>query len=95
MARKKAAKRIKLATRLDSAAAADLHRELSALKGASVLIDASDVEWLGALTAQVLMAAAATWESDGQSFRLDQPSPALMSCVELLGIPAERIAIGA
>jgi chemotaxis protein CheX len=73
---------------LDLGAAERLHARLTALRGAPLEIDASQVERLGGLCLQVLLSARQTWAADGRIARLSQTSPAFDDAWALFGAPA-------
>ncbi|UPT64460.1 MAG: STAS domain-containing protein [Hyphomonadaceae bacterium JAD_PAG50586_4] len=75
---------MKLAQRLDLGAAAPLKQALLAARGAAIAIDASDVEHLGALCLQALLAAKAAWANDSCAFRIIDPSPAFLEAGRLM-----------
>ena len=85
-----------LADSLDMTQAAPLAASLLAVRGGPATLDASGVQRLGAQCLQVLLSARALWTSDGQPWRLIDPSPefsdaaALMGCSDLAcPIPVE------
>lgn len=87
MARKNTARKtLKLAPVLDLNEATALHENLLALKGAPVEIDASAVERIGALCAQVLMAGARSWKEDQSSFTFSEVSDAFVKTTQLIGV---------
>jgi chemotaxis protein CheX len=53
-----------------------------------VVIDASQVQYLGAQCLQVLLSAASTWRTERASLRIADRSPGFARGLELLGIPA-------
>lgn len=69
---------------LDLGAATPLWTQLCAAQGTPLTIDASDVERLGGLCFQVLVAAEAQWRADGQSFTIENISPAYAEAVRML-----------
>jgi len=75
---------MKLAQSLDLAAAAPLKQALLDARGQPIAIDASNVERLGALCLQVLLAAKAAWASDGCDFRIVAPSPGFLEGARLM-----------
>jgi chemotaxis protein CheX len=79
---------MKLAANLDLAAARPLAAELSSALGRPLSIDASDVERLGGVCLQLLLAASAQWERDGVAFSVAEQSPAFRDCVRLMAAPA-------
>jgi chemotaxis protein CheX len=76
---------LKLKPVLDLTAAAPLKAEFQGLRGQHVRLDASEVDRLGALCLQVLMAARSTWAQDGAVLTLGSTSPAFDEAVATLG----------
>lgn len=76
-----------LAPVLDVTAAAPLREQLLALRGGAAVLDASNVERLGGLCLQVLMAARKAWTADGFTLRLAEPSDALIEQLAAFGAP--------
>ena len=64
-----------------------LAAELLAARGKPAILDASGVQRLGAQCLQILLAARALWSSDGQPWRLVDPSPEFADAVALMGCP--------
>ncbi|MDX3926410.1 MAG: STAS domain-containing protein [Shinella sp.] len=89
--RKTAQKSLSLAPVLDLNEATALHRQLLELKGSNLVIDASAVERIGALCAQVLMAAARTWEEDKLSFSFGKTSDVFMKTMQLIGVNIDHL----
>lgn len=79
---------IALDEKLDLGAAAALTETLTARLGAPVALDGSRVRGLGGLCAQVLLAAARRWRTDGQAFAL-HPSEPMMADLRRLGLAQE------
>jgi chemotaxis protein CheX len=81
---------------LDLKAAQPLKVALSEHRGTSVQIDASNVERLGGLCLQVLVAARRAWAEEGQDMKIEPRSAAFDAAVTLfaaephLGAPAEN-----
>jgi chemotaxis protein CheX len=71
-------------------AAAPLAREMLALRGTPVALDASNVERIGGLCLQVLLSAQMTWRADGVALRLINPSSAFLESAATLGALADR-----
>ena len=86
---------ITLAPVLDVRAAKPLHGQLLALRGETIIVDAVNVERVGAQCAAILLSAARSWEADGQEFSLVNPSDALQKGLELLGIGLHEVGGGA
>lgn len=80
------ARRMRLAPRLDLAAASPLHSALLAARGDALTIDLSEVERIGASCAQVLVSAQKTWAADRVPLTFDQPSPEASAQLALLGL---------
>jgi chemotaxis protein CheX len=74
---------------LDFAAARPLWQELQQARGAPVAVDASQVERLGGLCLQVLLAASAEWRAAGHEFRIDAASQAFVTALETMGADLE------
>ena len=92
MATKKAAqKSLSLAPVLDLNEANALHAELMSRKGSDVSIDASAVERVGALCAQVLMAGARSWEQDKHAFTFVKVSEPFMKTMQLIGVNIDHL----
>jgi len=78
---------------LDLKAAQPLKAALAEHRGASVRLDASDVERLGGLCLQVLIAARRAWSEEGHDLTIEpapQPSPPQRLCSVLNPILASR-----
>ena len=82
-------RRLDLPERLDLAAADELAEALEHLCDSPLEIDASAVTQLGALCAQVLLAARLQWQSDRVAFRLVSPSAGFHDGLATLGLPAD------
>lgn len=65
---------LRLPAVLDLGAAKPLWRDLCAARGRALRVDASQVERLGGLCLQVLLAAHASWRADGQAFAIENVS---------------------
>jgi chemotaxis protein CheX len=76
---------------LDSAAASAVKEMLLARRGSPLVVDASQVRRVGAQSLQVLIAAARTWQADGQSYRLTNSSTELLDTLTLIGLPRESL----
>ncbi|MGA1800648.1 STAS domain-containing protein [Rhizobium sp. HT1-10] len=91
MAVKKADKKISLAAVLDLNEASTLRSKLLGLRGNNVVIDASGVERAGALCAQVLMAAAKTWDEDKHSLTFSKVSDSFQKTMQLIGVNMDHL----
>jgi chemotaxis protein CheX len=72
---------------LDLQAAEPLRAELISLRGRPLEIDASQVNRLGGLCLQVLMAARKIWAEDGVALTVNQPSSAFSEQLTAFGNP--------
>lgn len=87
------AKRLDLAKVLDLNEATVLHGKLMSMRGSDIIIDASAVDRIGALCAQVLMAGAKSWEQDDLSFGFSKVSDAFARTMQLIGINCEHLMV--
>jgi len=76
---------------LDLKAATPLAESLLAHRGTDIVIDAGEVERLGAQSLQVLLSAAATWHADGRALDFAHPSAAFLESLRLFGIDADSL----
>jgi chemotaxis protein CheX len=75
---------VRLPNILDLGASLALSTEFVAAQGQSVRVDASDVERIGGLCLQVLIAAERKWRTDGTPFVIESPSEAYVKGVRLM-----------
>lgn len=76
---------------LDSSAAAAVKGMLLARRGNALIVDASQVRRVGAQSLQILIAAARTWQSDGQSYCVTKSSSELLDTIALIGLSREDL----
>ncbi len=89
-----AAPALQLPETLDLLAAAPLAKSLIEKRGASIAIDASSVQRVGAQCVQVLLSAASAWTTDGHSLAIVNRSPGFVEGLQLLGIPGDAFIEG-
>ena len=82
-----AAARLQLPAVLNSAQASALARDLGALRGNPLAIDAGSVRQIGALCVQVLVSARNSWAADGLAFSVSAVSESLLEQWALCGAP--------
>lgn len=70
---------------LDLVAAPALLESFMQKRGEDIAVNAEQVQRLGAQCFQILLSAKKTWGIEGHSFHLDNPSPAFLEAVELMG----------
>ncbi len=75
---------MKLPSVLDLSAAGPLRSQLMELRGRKLELDGADVERLGGLCLQVLIAARNQWRVDGADFQIVNASPAFMDGERLM-----------
>jgi chemotaxis protein CheX len=83
---------LQLSEVLNLSAAAPLAGALSERRGGNVVIDASQVRYLGMQCLQVLLSAAATWSAEGCQLRVANRSEGFVMGLQLVGIPATAFA---
>ncbi len=85
--------KFRLPTRLDQQGADQLAAELSARRGQSVGLDAGDVVYVGALAAQLLVAACRQWRDDDKLFNIEHASVSFAEGIALLGIKGDEVGL--
>ena len=75
-----------LPSELDIKAATPLVAELLSARGSDLVLNAAQIERVGAQCLQVLLSAAATWSADGASLTIEEPSPAFCDAVAVAGL---------
>jgi chemotaxis protein CheX len=76
---------------LDLKAASALQQQFLSRRGAALQVDASQVERLGGLCLQVLLAAQAAWAADGEALIYDGPSPELLAGLDVFGVKPDAL----
>lgn len=82
---------LKLEEKLDLRAAGGLAKALAGYRGAPLALDASGVRQIGALSVQVIRAAARSWAEDDQLLTLEGVSNDLEDQLELIGFTSETV----
>lgn len=86
---------LSLSARLDITAARPLTRELRKLSGQPLEIDASQVEHLGGLCLQVLLAAVQDWQQRDVTLHLGAQSAAFVAALKQFGLSPAALENGA
>ena len=86
-----ATKKLSLEKVLDLNEASNIHSQFMAVRGSNVAVDASAVERAGAVSIQVLMSAAKTWEEEKLSFTFSKISDALAKTMQLIGVNYDHL----
>jgi chemotaxis protein CheX len=76
---------------LDADAAPALKDTFLQKRGAPISVDAGQVRRLGAQSLQILIAAARTWQTDNQPYRLTNPSAEFLDTMALAGLSPEAL----
>lgn len=79
---------------LDLQSAAALQQQFLAVRGQALRVDAGNVERVGGLGLQVLLAAQAAWQADNQKFSVEKISREVAAGLKLLGVPAGSLSDG-
>lgn len=85
---------VKLAPRLDLSAASQLKATLTAQEDEDLVLDFSEVKFLGALCLQVLLAVAAHAATAGRKMTILNVSDRVIDQMRLMGMTPELIARG-
>ncbi len=78
---------------LDFSAATELRGLLLARRGAPLAVDAGQVRRTGMQAVQILLAAAKTWQADGQSYAVTNPASEFLDTIALVGLSREHLLI--
>lgn len=76
---------------LDSACAMSVKNMLLERRGSPLVVDAGQVRRTGMQAVQILIAAARTWEADGLSYAVTNPSNEFLDTITLVGLTREQI----
>lgn len=82
-------KHLTLPSRLDTSAAPPLAQVLMANRGQTLTLDASEVEVIGALSLEVMIAAGRQWAIDGHHLALGQMSDRYLAACDAVGLRAD------
>lgn len=88
------ANRLVLNAKLDTSSAGPLRDELVAAHGQDLVLDASDVEHIGALCAEVLMSVRHLWRQSDASITIENASSQLIDNLNQMGLSLDDIATG-
>jgi chemotaxis protein CheX len=72
-------------------AAGPLAASLLAARGSTIKLDASKVQSIGAQCMQVIFAARQTWERDGNSLTIENPTAEFLDAVSVAGLSIDNI----
>jgi chemotaxis protein CheX len=78
---------------LDLSAASRVKAAILERRGEPVVLDASEVERLGGLCVQVLLAARAEWRMKGHELRIERASDAFVEAAQLMAAHERLVAV--
>jgi chemotaxis protein CheX len=78
---------------LDASSATSIKEQLLANRGLPLIVDASQVRRTGMQAVQILLAAAQTWQSDGQSYTVANAADEFLDTLALVGLSREHLLI--
>lgn len=86
--------RLVLNAKLDSSSAGTLRDELVAAHGKDLVLDAGQVEQLGALCTEVLMSARHLWAEQKTSLTIENPTDQMMDNLGRMGLSLDDVVTG-
>ncbi len=78
---------------LDSSSVSGIKELLLARRGESIVVDAGQVRRTGMQAVQVLISAAKTWQADGKSYVLSNPTQEFLDTLALVGLSREQLLV--
>ncbi|MBS0235495.1 MAG: STAS domain-containing protein [Proteobacteria bacterium] len=78
---------------LDSSSVGSIKELLLARRGEPIVVDAGQVRRTGMQAVQVLISAAQTWQADGQSYVLSNPTQEFLDTLALVGLSREQLLV--
>jgi anti-anti-sigma regulatory factor len=78
---------------LDSASAGGIKEQFLTRRGSSLTVDAGQVRRAGIQAVQILIAAARTWQADGQSFVVTNATSEFLGTLALVGLSREDLLV--
>lgn len=88
------AQRLVLKAKLDTSSAPQLRDDLVAADGQDLILDATQVEQLGALCAEVLLSVRHLWMQKKQSVTIENPSSQLIDNLGRMGLSLDDLVTG-
>ena len=85
-------KKVILTAKLDSAAAETLRDQFLDARDQDILLDGSNVDYLGGLCLDLMMSAKHLWSGAGKSFALENPSASLVDDLGRFGLAQDTFA---
>jgi chemotaxis protein CheX len=78
---------------IDFSAANQIKEALLARRGSPLAVDAGQVRRTGMQAVQILIAAAKTWQRDGHSYAITNPTAEFLETIALVGLSREHLLI--
>jgi chemotaxis protein CheX len=78
---------------LDSSSATVIRDQLLACRGAPLVVDAGQVRRTGMQAVQILIAAARTWQAEGQSYVVTNPTSEFLDTLALVGLSRKHLLV--
>ncbi|RUO98737.1 STAS domain-containing protein [Hyphomicrobium sp.] len=78
---------------LDFSTANEVKEALLARRGSPLAVDAGQVRRTGMQAVQILIAAAKTWQGDGHSYAITNPTEEFLDTIALVGLSREHLLI--
>lgn len=78
---------------LDSLSAGGIKELLLARRGSPIVVDAGQVRRTGMQVMQILISAAQTWQADGQSYVVKNPTQEFLDTIALVGLSREQLLV--
>jgi chemotaxis protein CheX len=78
---------------LDSSSAGGIKDLLLARRGSPIVVDAGQVRRTGMQVMQILISAAQTWQADGQSYVVKNPTQEFLDTIALVGLSREQLLV--
>ncbi|MEM6388047.1 MAG: STAS domain-containing protein [Pseudomonadota bacterium] len=84
-------KQVTLSPKLDTAATAELRKNLLSAKDEDLVLDASSVEMIGGACLELLLSAGVLWKKAGHSITLENPSDQMADDLGRFGLTPDTL----
>ncbi len=78
---------------LNSSSASGIRDRLLARRGSPIVVNAGQVRRSGMQVMQILISAAQTWQADGQSYVVKNPTQEFLDTIALVGLSREQLLV--
>jgi chemotaxis protein CheX len=86
MSRSRKSQKLKLGSRLDTAAAQKLHDSLTRRRDGNLCLDLSEVRWIGTACAELLISAVNTWQASAHNLTFVNHTAEFEEGMQTLGL---------